>query len=191
MARLNQVRLIGIVREDPIFASNGNKARYAILTVGTDASFRNAIGEIIARADSHRVRIVGDSHSDIIEEMHGMGELIGAEVYIEGRISTHKWPCKDGVMRNFCEIVVTGPRSFRVSDKNTPDGAAKKALAIETLAKAAARLKRRMKGFRALIYRFDQTGKIPEAVRITVAAEDPVGTRMGEVFWKLCDLWMR
>jgi single-strand DNA-binding protein len=81
MEKLNQAKLIGTIGEDPVFVTHGNKYRYAIITVATDDSYRDAKGEAVEVTDLHRVRVFGDENPGIIEEMHKTGELTEAQVY--------------------------------------------------------------------------------------------------------------
>jgi single-strand DNA-binding protein len=144
MGKLNQAKLIGTVREDPVFVTHGNKYRYAIITVATDDSYRNAKGEAVEVTDLHRVRVFGDRNPGIIEEMHKTGKLTGAEVYIEGRIKALRWEGKNKSLFNLREIVVTRPHGFQALNDNTDAGEA-----IEAPVKMASWLMMRIKRFKA------------------------------------------
>lgn len=103
MARgINKVILLGNVGGDPETRSLPNGNAVTNITLATSESWKDKqTGQQQERTEWHRVVFFGK-----LAEIAGEYLKKGAQVYIEGKLQTHKWQGQDGQDRYTTEIVV-------------------------------------------------------------------------------------
>jgi single-strand DNA-binding protein len=102
MASVNKVILIGNVGRDP--ETRYMPSGYAIvnLSLATTDTWKDKSGEKQGRTEWHQVSVSLFSKS---AETAGQYLRKGSQVYIEGRLQTHKWTDKEGQERYTTEII--------------------------------------------------------------------------------------
>lgn len=109
----NRVTLIGRLGKEPeiIKLESGKvKARF---TVATNDPYKNSEGETVEDVEWHNLVAWGKLAENI-----GKYLKKGSEAAFEGKITSRKYEDKDGVSRNFTEIVVN---DMLLLDKKMPE----------------------------------------------------------------------
>jgi|SRR5690554_3287257 len=105
----NSVRLIGHLGNEPkVKVLNGGK-KVATLSLATNEVYRDSNGALQSETNWHRL-IAWDKQADIIEKLLKKG----SEVAIEGKLTNHSYPDKDGTKKFITEIVI---KSLLLLDK--------------------------------------------------------------------------
>jgi single-strand DNA-binding protein len=119
MARgVNKVILIGNLGQDPEVNKTGNGNAVANLNLATDESYKDRqTGELVSKTEWHRVVLFGK-----VAEVARDYLKKGAKVYIEGKLSTHKWQDKEGVDKYSTEIIVDISGQMQMLDSRPSDG---------------------------------------------------------------------
>jgi single-strand DNA-binding protein len=122
MARgVNKVILIGNLGQDPEVNQTGSGNAVANLNLATDESYKDRqTGELVSKTEWHRVVLFGkvaEVARDFLKK--------GAKVYIEGKLSTHKWQDKEGQDRYSTEVIVDISGQMQMLDSRPIDGVKK------------------------------------------------------------------
>jgi single-strand DNA-binding protein len=99
MASLNKVSLIGHLGQDPEARHLPDGTITAKFSLATSASWKTESGEKKEKTEWHRITAFGKLAQICIDYL-----AKGRQVYIEGRLQTHKWE-KDGQTHYTTEIV--------------------------------------------------------------------------------------
>lgn len=99
MSTLNKVMLIGRLGKDPELRFTPNGQAVCKFSVATSEKWKDKDGELKSRTDWHNVVVWG-------RRAEACGEHLkkGAQIYVEGKLSTNSWEDKDGVKRYKTEI---------------------------------------------------------------------------------------
>ena len=115
---LNKVQLIGRLCADPDIKQMVNGKNVARLSIATSQSWKDkSSGERKEKTEWHRVVIFNEGLVNVVQQYVKKG----AQVYIEGQLTTRKWRDeKSGVDRYSTEVVLQGfNSSFKIlSSKN-------------------------------------------------------------------------
>ena len=115
---LNKVQLIGRLGADPEIKQMVNGKSVARLSVATSQSWKDkSSGERKEKTEWHRVVIFNEGLVNVVQQYVKKG----AQVYIEGQLTTRKWKDeKSGLDRYSTEVVLQGfNSSFKIlSSKN-------------------------------------------------------------------------
>tara|TARA_Y100001970_G_C13930534_1_gene698013 strand:- start:316 stop:771 length:456 start_codon:yes stop_codon:yes gene_type:complete len=116
---LNKVLLIGRLGNDPEIKQMVNGKSVARLSIATSNTWKDKnTGEKKEKTEWHRVVIFNEGLVKVVEQYVKKG----AQVYIEGQLTTRKWKDeKAGIDRYSTEVVLQGfNSSFKIlSSKNT------------------------------------------------------------------------
>ena len=116
---LNKVQLIGRLGADPEIKQMVNGKNVARLSIATSQSWKDkSTGERKEKTEWHRVVIFNEGLVNVVQQYVKKG----AQVYIEGQLTTRKWRDeKSGVDKYSTEIVLQGfNSSFKIlSSKNS------------------------------------------------------------------------
>ena len=116
---LNKVLLIGRLGNDPDIKQMVNGKSVARLSIATSNTWKDKnTGEKKEKTEWHRVVIFNEGLVKVVEQYVKKG----AQVYIEGQLTTRKWKDeKAGIDRYSTEVVLQGfNSSFKIlSSKNT------------------------------------------------------------------------
>ena len=116
---LNKVQLIGRLGGDPEIKQMVNGKSVARLSIATSNTWKDKnTGEKKEKPEWHRVVIFNEGLVKVVEQYVKKG----AQVYIEGQLTTRKWKDeKAGIDRYSTEVVLQGfNSSFKIlSSKNT------------------------------------------------------------------------
>ena len=116
---LNKVLLIGRLGADPEIKQMVNGKSVARLSLATSQSWKDKnTGERKEKTEWHRVVIFNEGLVNVVQQYVKKG----AQVYIEGQLTTRKWKDeKSGIDRYSTEIVLQGfNSSFKIlSSKNS------------------------------------------------------------------------
>ena len=116
---LNKVLLIGRLGNDPEIKQMVNGKSVARLSIATSNTWKHKnTGEKKEKTEWHRVVIFNEGLVKVVEQYVKKG----AQVYIEGQLTTRKWKDeKAGIDRYSTEVVLQGfNSSFKIlSSKNT------------------------------------------------------------------------
>ena len=116
---LNKVLLIGRLGADPEIKQMVNGKSVARLSIATSNTWKDKnTGEKKEKTEWHRVVIFNEGLVKVVEQYVKKG----AQVYIEGQLTTRKWKDeKAGIDRYSTEVVLQGfNSSFKIlSSKNT------------------------------------------------------------------------
>ena len=116
---LNKVLLIGRLGADPEIKQMVNGKSVARLSIATSNTWKDKnTGEKKEKTEWHRVVIFNEGLVNVVQQYVKKG----AQVYIEGQLTTRKWKDeKSGLDRYSTEIVLQGfNSSFKIlSSKNT------------------------------------------------------------------------
>ena len=106
---LNKVLLIGRLGADPEIKQMVSGKNVARLSVATSQSWKDkATGEKKEKTEWHRVVVFNEGLVNVVQQYLKKG----AQVYIEGQLSTRKWKDeKSGVDKYSTEIVIQGYNS--------------------------------------------------------------------------------
>ena len=106
---LNKVQIIGRLGEDPEIKQMVNGKNVARLSVATSQSWKDkSTGERKEKTEWHRVVIFNEGLVNIVQQYLKKG----ANVYLEGQLSTRKWKDeKSGQDKYSTEIVLQGYNS--------------------------------------------------------------------------------
>ena len=106
---LNKVQLIGRLGEDPEIKQMVNGKNVARLSVATSQSWKDkSTGERKEKTEWHRVVIFNEGLVNIVQQYLKKG----ANVYLEGQLSTRKWKDeKSGQDKYSTEVVLQGYNS--------------------------------------------------------------------------------
>ena len=115
---LNKVQLIGRLGADPEIKQMVNGKNVARLSIATSQSWKDkSTGERKEKTEWHRVVIFNEGLVNVVKQYVKKG----AQVYIEGQLTTRKWRDeKSGTDRYSTEVVLQGfNSSFKIlSSKN-------------------------------------------------------------------------
>ena len=118
-ASLNKVILIGRLGADPEVKQMSNGKSVARLSLATSQSWKDKnTGEKKEKTEWHRVVIFNEGLVNVVQQYVKKG----AQVYIEGQLTTRKWRDeKSGLDRYSTEVVLQGfNSSFKIlSSKNS------------------------------------------------------------------------
>ena len=116
---LNKVQLIGRLGADPEIKQMVNGKSVARLSLATSNSWKDkSTGEKKEKTEWHRVVIFNEGLINVVQQYVKKG----AQVYIEGQLTTRKWKDeKSGIDRYSTEVVLQGfNSSFKIlSSKNS------------------------------------------------------------------------
>ena len=119
---LNKVLLIGRLGADPEIKQMVNGKSVARLSLATSNTWKDKnTGEKKEKTEWHRIVIFNDGLVNVVQQYVKKG----AQVYIEGQLTTRKWRDeKSGVDRYSTEVVLQGfNSSFKIlSSKNSQIG---------------------------------------------------------------------
>ena len=105
---LNKVFLIGRLGNDPDIKSTQNGKSVAILSLATSESWKDKnTGEKKEKTEWHRVVIFNEGLVNVVQKYLKKG----AQVYIEGQISTTKYTDNNGQEKFSTQIVLQGYNS--------------------------------------------------------------------------------
>ncbi len=99
---VNKVQLIGRLGMDPVVNNFANDKKMARLSIATDASYRNAVGEKIQETHWHALVAWGTTASFSEKYLKK-----GQQVAIEGKLVPRSYEDKDGNKRFVTEIHVS------------------------------------------------------------------------------------
>ena len=118
---LNKVQLIGRLGADPEIKQMVNGKNVARLSVATSQSWKDkSTGERKEKTEWHRVVIFNEGLVNIVQQYFKKG----ANVYLEGQLSTRKWKDeKSGQDKYSTEVVLQGYNSSltMLGGKNNPN----------------------------------------------------------------------
>lgn len=102
---VNKAIILGTLGKDPEYRSFKDGGGVTNLSIATSESWKDKkTGERKEKTEWHRVSILNDVLSEIVEKYARKGDRI----YVEGMVQTRKWEDKDGIDRYSTEIVVKG-----------------------------------------------------------------------------------
>ena len=105
---LNKVFLIGRLGNDPDIKSTQNGKSVAILSLATSESWKDKnTGEKKEKTEWHRVVIFNEGLVNVVQKYLKKG----AQVYVEGQISTTKYTDNNGQEKFSTQIVLQGYNS--------------------------------------------------------------------------------
>lgn len=97
---LNKVMLIGNVGQDPnVRYLDGNNTKVASLRIATTERYRDRNGEIRENTEWHNVT-AWRATADYVERLVKKG----AQIYVEGKLTTREWTDRDGNKRLTTEV---------------------------------------------------------------------------------------
>lgn len=109
----NRVTLIGRLGKEPeIIKMDSGKVK-ARFTLATNESYKNSEGETVEEVEWHNLVAWGKLAENI-----GKYLKKGSEAAFEGKITSRKYEDKEGVSRNYTEIIVN---DMLMLDKKTPE----------------------------------------------------------------------
>lgn len=97
----NSVRLHGHLGQDPEIKKFDNNKKVAKFTLATNENFKNEKGEKVKETTWHNI-IAWGTTAGIIEKYLKKG----SEITLEGRIQNRQYTDKDGVKKNYSEVVL-------------------------------------------------------------------------------------
>src|SRR5690242_21588527 len=98
--RVHRVILVGNLGRDPEVRYTPSGQAVANFTVLTNEAWTDKAGQKQERTEWHRVVVWGKAAENCGEYLSK-----GRQVYVEGRIQTHKWQDKEGKDRYSTEVV--------------------------------------------------------------------------------------
>ena len=102
---LNKVLLIGRLGNDPEIKQMQNGKTVAILSVATSENWKDKnSGEKKEKTEWHRVVIFNEGLVNVVQQYLKKG----AQIYIEGQLSTNKYTDSNGVEKYSTQIVLQG-----------------------------------------------------------------------------------
>ena len=119
---LNKVQLIGRLGADPEVKQMVNGKSVARLSIATSQTWKDkSSGEKKEKTEWHRIVVFNEGLVNVVQQYLKKG----AQVYIEGQLTTRKWKDeKSGLDRYSTEVVLQGfNSSFKIlSSKNNQTG---------------------------------------------------------------------
>ena len=119
---VNKVILLGNLGQDPDVRTMQSGKKIATMSIATSDSWKDKdTGEKKEKTEWHRIVIFNDGLVNVVQQYVKKG----AQVYIEGQLTTRKWKDeKSGVDRYSTEVVLQGfNSSFKIlSSKNSQIG---------------------------------------------------------------------
>jgi len=100
MRSVNKVVLMGHLATDPELKATSNGHTVAKFKIATNRDWKSSDGEKHESTDFHKVVVWKK-----LAEIAGQYLHKGAGVYLEGRLTNHKYKDKEGVERTMTEIV--------------------------------------------------------------------------------------
>ena len=97
---LNKVILIGRLGKDPEVRYMPNGEAVCNFSVATSESWKDSNGQKQERSEWHNVTMYRK-----LAEIAGQYLRKGSQLYLEGRIQSRKYQCKDGIERTAYEII--------------------------------------------------------------------------------------
>ena len=114
---INKVILVGNVGKDPEVRYIENGTAVARFSLATNESYTNKSGEKVTNTEWHNV-VLWRSLAEICEKYVKKG----AQLYIEGKITTRAWSDKEGNKRYTTEII--GNQMQLLGSRSASDGSA-------------------------------------------------------------------
>jgi single-strand DNA-binding protein len=101
---INKVIIVGNLGRDPEIRQTQDGMKIANFSVATSESWKDKTsGERRDKTEWHRVVIMNDRLSDIVEKYVKKG----SKVYVEGQLQTRKWTDQSGMERYTTEILLS------------------------------------------------------------------------------------
>ncbi len=100
MRSINKVMLIGYVASDPELKTTTTGKSVTAFKLATNRDWKTSDGEKHQATDYHRITAWSKLGEICNEHLHK-----GSGIYVEGRISNHKYQSKDGVDHNVTEVI--------------------------------------------------------------------------------------
>lgn len=97
----NKVQLIGHLGKNPEIKTIESGKKVARLSLATSETYKNQQGEKVTETQWHNLTAWGKL-ADIVEQY----TTKGSEICIEGKLTYREYTDKEGIKRNFTEIVV-------------------------------------------------------------------------------------
>lgn len=130
MASVNRVIILGHLGQDPDVKQNSNGDPIVNISVATSEQWKNKqTGEKESKSEWHKIVLFGHS-----AKFCASYAKKGAQVYLEGKLTTRKWTDKQGVDKYTTEIVVDafgGDFKILSSDKKEDGGFEKTAKMVD------------------------------------------------------------
>jgi single-strand DNA-binding protein len=98
----NRVQLIGHLGNDPEIKTFDGKKTMARFSVATNETYKKESGEKVTETQWHNV-VAWNGTAKIVEKLLKKG----AEVALEGKLTTRSWEDKEGNKRYITEVVAT------------------------------------------------------------------------------------
>jgi len=116
---VNRVIILGHLGQNPDIKQNPNGDPITNISVATSESWKGKDGEKQTKTEWHKVVLFGRSAKFCADYAKK-----GNQVYLEGKLTTHKWTDKQGVEKYTTEISVDGfSGDFKIiSCKDKEDG---------------------------------------------------------------------
>jgi len=118
MAHLNKVQLIGNVGSDPevryLDQNNQGNAKVASFRLATTERYKDRNGEQQSKTEWHSL-VAWNNRADFIEKYVKKG----ANLYVEGKLTTRQWTDQQGNKRYTTEITL---ENVQMLDKRTGSG---------------------------------------------------------------------
>lgn len=116
MARgVNKVILVGNLGKDPETRITGQGSLVTNINVATDESYKDKqTGQLISKTEWHKVVLFNR-----LAEISGDYLKKDSKVYIEGRLSTHKWQDKGGQERYTTQVIGSDMQMLGSGGANT------------------------------------------------------------------------
>jgi single-strand DNA-binding protein len=100
---MNNVRLTGNLGFDPEVREIAKGRKVARMSVATNESYRNAVGERVTDTQWHTVVAWGRTAEEVERLLRK-----GSPVTVEGRLVHRSYTAKDGSRRQITEVVMSG-----------------------------------------------------------------------------------
>jgi single-strand DNA-binding protein len=115
MASLNKVTLIGNLGVDPDFRYLPDGTPAAAVSLATTSKWKDKTnGEMKEATEWHRVVFFKKLAEIVAEHLKK-----GSQIYIEGKLLTHKWTGNDGVDHYTTEIIAREMQMLGKKDRNS------------------------------------------------------------------------
>lgn len=100
---VNKVIIVGNVGKDPEIRQMQDGMKVASFSVATSESWKDKVsGERKERTEWHRVSVMNERISDVVEKYVKKG----SKLYVEGQLQTRKWTDQAGQDRYTTEIII-------------------------------------------------------------------------------------
>lgn len=115
---MNRVTLLGRIGKDPEVRNTQSGKSVTNFSLATSEKWKDRDGQMQEKTEWHNVIVWGDIEGEILSRA---GK--GAEVFVEGQLTTRKWTDKSGNDRWSTEVVVQFPKGLvRVMQSSKPAG---------------------------------------------------------------------